>query len=281
MVTLLQQKKKIAFLGPPTTYSYKAARYIFEDRVIYIPQGSFDSVISAIVDGSVDMGIIPFFNPYEEHIRECQEQLFAADLIATDITKINIDLHLASNRLKMDEVKKIRSKDHVFKQCDIWVKKNMPGIAEELSNSTAKAAEEIKTIPNSGVICSLEAIAKNGLDQLASNIQNPKNFTLFFIIEKKDAIKEWGDFSCFCFKLDDKSEEEHILDVLSKHRFKNSNKWDFPHTTEKHLLFFLEFFGSYRDLNVISFEAEIKKNFPDCKLIGTFNKSITKVLEGI
>ncbi|MFA5156838.1 MAG: prephenate dehydratase domain-containing protein [Candidatus Omnitrophota bacterium] len=279
-----QQKEKIVFLGPEETYSHKAAKSLFGDKVIYNPVASFDSVINAVIEKKADKGVIPFFNPYEEHIRECQDKLFKTELIATGVTKIDIDLTLATNRLKLDEIKKVYSNSHVFKQCDIWLRKNLPGVITELVTSTAKAAEEVKIIPGSAAICSLESAMKNELDTIAERIQNPKNFTLFFVIERSDSIaqrKEWGYYSFLCFKLNSSKEKMNILDILDAHHLRSSQKWDFPHPSDDYLLFFLEFFGSWLDLNVVAFIADCKKYFKDFRLIGTFDHSITKVLETI
>lgn len=281
MVEAIDTKFKIAFLGPEGSFSHKAAREIFSDNVDYELQEDLDSVIKAVKDGKVDKGIIPFFNPYEEHIRECQESLFEADLIATNVAKIDINLNLASNRLGLTDIQYVYSKDHVFKQCDVWLRKNLPDVIKELAPSTSKAAEDIKSIPGAAAICSLEAIAKYELSIVTENIQNPKNFTLFFVIEKKEAISQWGNYSFFCFKLRGPDEKMHILNILEIHHLRSSQKWDFPHLTEKHYLFFLEFFGCYRDLNTVAFEADCKKYFQDFKLIGSFDSSITKLLAKI
>lgn len=282
MSIITQQKQKLAFLGSEGTYSHKAAKDNFGDSVIYIAKDEFNLIIEAIVKDEVDMGIIPFFNPYEEHIRECQEMLFETDLIATRVIKFDVDLHLASNRLKLDEIKIVYSKDHVFKQCDLWLKENLSSVVMELSSSTVRAAEEIKNIPGAAVICSLEAAARNDLDVLAKNIENVRNFTLFFVIQKIKSLEEnWRDYSLFCFRLQKPEEGTKILDILQKHNLRCSQKWNCPHTSGEYLLFFLECFGRYRDLDVVTFETECKKYFASFKLIGSFGQSITKFLAKI
>jgi len=273
---IIQEKTKVAYLGPGETFSHQVVDEIFGDSAIYLPQDDFPSVVKLICEGKADKGVIPFFNPYEEHIRECQEELFKTDLVATNVHKIDIDLYLASNRIRLDEVKSVRSNEHVYKQCDVWLKRYLPEINFNGKGSTAGAAEDIKKTPYAAAICSFKAALENDLDILAKSIQNTKNFTLFFVIQKASSIKEWEDYSFFCFKIKDSKEEKMILDILQGHRLRSSQKWDFPHPTEKYTLFFLEFFGSYLDANVVSFVAEVKKYFKDSKLVGSFKDSITK-----
>ncbi len=280
MPSIIQDKQKIAFLGPEDTYSHKAAKSIFGDNAIYLPKENFDPVIEAVLKDEADMAVIPFFNPYEEHIRECQEKLFETDLIATHVSKINIDLHLASNRLKLNEIKKVYSRDHVFKQCESWLSKNLSGIIREATNSTAAAAEGIKIIPGAAAICSLEACAKNDLDILVKNIENIRNFTLFFVIQKKNSLaNNWRDYSLFCFRLDQPTEEAEILDILRDHHLICTQKWTCPHTSGGYLLFFLECSGRYHDLDVVAFETACTGR--DFKLIGSLETSITKLLAQI
>ena len=281
MIRKIQQKKKLSFLGPQNTYSHKAAKARFGDSVIYDCQPNFDVVIDAVAKGRSDMAIIPFFNPYEEHIRECQEKLFTTDLIVTDVIKLRVELQLASNRLKLQEIKTVLSNEHVYKQCDIWLQKNLVEAVKESVNSTADAAGKIKEVSSAAAICSMEAAQMLGLDIIAQDIQNPKNFTLFFVMRRKEDIEEWGDYSLFCFKLNDRKEKMDILAILQNHHLRSSQKWDFPHIEDNHMLFFLEFFGSYRDLNVLAFESECTKHFTGFKFIGSFEETMTKLLEKI
>lgn len=281
MITKIKEISKLVFLGPNNSYSHKAASSLFGENINYELVDDFDSIIASIIEDRAEKGIIPFFNPYEEHIRECQEKLFETNLIATAATKVDVELNLASNRLDLAQIQRVRSNRHVFKQCDIWLQKNLPEVIREISSSTSRAAEEVKILPGTAAICSLEAAAKNALKVVAEGIQNPKNFTLFFLIQKRDSVKEWGEYSFFCFKLNNPSEKMYILDILQRHHLRSSQKWDFPHLTEKHSLFFLEFFGSYRDLNSVAFEAECSKYFQEFKLLGSFDQSITKLLEKI
>jgi len=280
---MIEQEWKLAYLGPEHTFSHKAAKKCLKSShsIRYVPEEDFDSIVEAVINDKADSAIIPFFNPYEEHIRECQEKLFSNDLIAVNVQKLDVEHYLVSCTGKLSDVKAVYSNRHVFSQCDIWLQKNLPDIEKIETKSTSIATKIIKGRTDAAAICSYEAAVVSTLNIFEQSINNLDNFTLFFEIQKARTIKQWKEYSFFCFKLKDVKEKMKILDILTKRRLESSQKWDFPHRTEKHMLFFLEFFGRYKDLNAVAFEAEIKKYHPDCKLIGSFDKSITKYLEEI
>ncbi|MCK4794326.1 MAG: hypothetical protein KAV87_61935 [Desulfobacteraceae bacterium] len=272
---------KVGFLGPVYTFSHKAAMEVFgigKGNVDYIPYEKFDLLLTAVKIDEINKGIIPFFNFYKEHIRECQEMLYDSDLIATNVVKIEINLCLASNAAKIEDIKRVYSIEHVFKQCDIWVLKNLPNIKRIKTDSTAKAAGSVQRKLETAAICSFEAAGPNGLKVLAREIQNPKNFTLFFVVQPRESVKKWGKYSSFCFKLTDRAQKMHILDMLERHNLESTQQWDFSHPENGHILCFIEFFSRYTDLNVIGFESECRKHYPACKLVGSMDASIANIV---
>lgn len=277
--SLKKKKRELAYLGPNCSFSHIAARNNFGNSVVYKPVKSFDLVIEAAKSGAI--GELPFFNPFEHHIRECQEKLFNADLLAIDTYKQRIDLHLASKASDLKRVKKIISNSHVFKQCAAWLKKNLLRVSRECVGSTAEAAKVAQRDVTVAAICSEPALKKYRLRCLADNIHDSGNFTLFFIVQKREFVEKWGTYSFFCFKLKSGEEKDNILDMLKDFNLTSTQQWTCLSPDGDHFLFFLEVQGRYLDLDVVAFETEFKKHDPEAKLIGSFNRSITKVLATI
>ncbi len=203
------KKKRLGYLGPIYSFSYEAAWKHYGRKVIMIPMKNFNEIVDSVESGAIDLGIIPFWNPYEEHIRESQEKIFNSGVIATAIIKEKIDLCLCcSQSIPLSEIRSLISNEHVFKQCDKWLAENMARAKIRYTLSTAKAAKEIKKKKYVAAICSKKVIKKNGLFCLAKKIENEGNTTLFFVIEKDDKSKLTGKYCLVAINLYENSQKK-------------------------------------------------------------------------
>ena len=270
---------RVGYLGPAFSYSHQIARKTFsKTKLNLISEPNINQLIKDVARGKLEKGVIPFWNSYDSSLRNSQEQIWKEPVIATKIVVLRIKLCLMSNASSCSSIKRIYSNRHVFSQCSRWLEENLPKAEKRSSVSTSKAAKIVKKQKYGAALGAEEAGKRMGLNILAKNIQNPKDVTLFFIIEKEgtDKNKINGIFSLFGIKLKREADRK-VIDTIIQEQKKVIQRWTFPLEIGKGFLFFFEIEGHKYDLDVLPFFNKIRMKLPSVKLIGSYDKSITDI----
>ena len=267
----------IAYLGPEFSFSHQATKLIKSNSNI-IALNTVSEVVDRVANAKNDLGVIPFWNPYQAHIRESQKKLLKSHVIINKVIRVNPKMCLGiKNKNDLNNLKYIYSNKHVFKQCSVYLKKHYPNIGFKEVNSTSKSVEVVKNKRYAAAIASIDAIVSNGLICIEKNIQNKGNYTLFAVIEKNgDTLKnKKGNYTLFLIKLNDMDDKSKITNIFQDHSLDSSLKWIFPLKDKSGQLWeFLEIYGSPYDLDVSAFKNELNQNFKGVKIIGCYNESI-------
>ena len=273
---VMSVSKKLAYLGPEGSFSHEAASKYHKNGTL-VPVETVEKVIDLVVANKAGMGIVPFWNPYELHLRGYQEKLVDSDIIITSHVRLDIGLHLMTKEeIPLNKVRAIFSNVHVFNECSMFFEKNLGDVRRKLTCSTSKAAQEASKRKFSSAICSTLAGKKNRLKIIKQDIQNPDNYTLFFIIEKngKKIEKICAGISLFAVKLKNEQEKKSLSEAFKTHCLNGLQKWNFPLKREDYHLKFFEIEGRPIDLDLISFYRDLRLKFPEVKLIGNYSESI-------
>lgn len=121
----LEKGLRIAFLGPPGTFSHLAARSKFGDQVTYRPARDVDEIFEAVAREQADHGVVPCENtlgsgislPVELFLRS--EVKICAELYQTT----HLDLLTA---VELEEIATIYSHPHAFRLCARWLRTHFP-----------------------------------------------------------------------------------------------------------------------------------------------------------
>lgn len=167
------------------TYAHKAGlkKYTLDYLV------TAENVLSALEEGSIDLGIFPIENSNGGVVLEA---IHAMAKHRFHIKKIfEIDVHhclLVKKGVTADKVKTITSHDQAIKQCRMYLKRRWPKVKIKEYEDTAKAAEDLANgeLPiSTAVIAARAAAAVYKLDVLEESIQDLKfNYTSFIVASK-------------------------------------------------------------------------------------------------
>jgi prephenate dehydratase len=286
-------REKIAYLGPKHSFSYEVAEIYFKRRDVALhPKKSIKDVIDAVSNKSATVGVAPFWNPYETHIRDTQKLLIknTTPLIVTGHLRHDIHLCLmAKKSVKFSDIRYIYSNKHVFHQCDRYLNGHLKHVKYRLAESTSEAAKIIKDKKNSAAIGPFNAAIYNNLKILKRNIENPDNFTLFFIIEGCDNIdnailKLTGQYVLLGLKLPSIDKMKAVTELHKKHLLDNPQKWGWQRKSGRtsDIVAFMEIEGRPIDLNFQNFFRDLKhvSKIP-AKCIGFYPETINKNFDSI
>jgi prephenate dehydratase len=174
---------KLGVLGPEGTYSEKAARrYAPTAQLAYFPD--FEEVLLAVVDGSVDAGVVPLENSLEGAVG------LTMDLLIRMPVKIMAEVNDPIKHCLLGkgngEIKVILSHPQALAQCRRYIREHYPRAEVRSMGSTAHAAKLAQEFSDMAAIAGAGVAEKYGLKVLAREIQDGlDNVTRFVVVGKE------------------------------------------------------------------------------------------------
>lgn len=188
----LEKPLKVAYMGPPSTFSHQAARSRFGGSVDYLSCEAISDVFDAVEKQMADYGVVPVENSTEGAVTHTLDRLTETSL------KITAELYVAiSNcllaRIPRERIERLYSHPQVFGQCRQWVKREMSGVELIPVASTAKAAELASRESNAGALAGRLAAEIYGLTVLEPDVQDLSGNTTRFLVIGNDVNKPSGN----------------------------------------------------------------------------------------
>jgi len=188
----MEKNLKVAYMGPPSTFSHQAARNRFGASVEYLSCETISDVFDAVEKQVADYGVVPVENSTEGAVT------FTLDRLAETTVKICSEQYLPiSNcllaKVPRRQIKKLYSHPQVLGQCRQWLQREMPGVGVIPVASTARAAELAAKDADAGALASQLAAEIYGLSVLEYDIQDLVGNTTRFVVIGHDRNKPSGD----------------------------------------------------------------------------------------
>jgi chorismate mutase/prephenate dehydratase len=180
----LELPERIAYLGPEGSFTHQAAESRFGAMSDYLSLGSIEAVFKTLEASRAKFGVVPIENSRDGVVGE------TLDLLGKSSVKIVAELYMpihmafATKSEKIQDIKRIYSKDKGFGQCrDFLAEHGLNNIEHIPVESTAKAAILASKDPETAAICSHIAAKLYGVPTLFENIEDTQNnATRFFIL---------------------------------------------------------------------------------------------------
>ncbi|MFA5689434.1 MAG: prephenate dehydratase [Kiritimatiellales bacterium] len=198
----LESNLKIAYLGPPATFTHQAAHLKFGASVGYHPAATIADVFAAVENGAADYGVVPIENSIEGAVTHTFDQFTGTNLKICAEIYLPVSLALLASVPK-EKISRVCSKQEALGQCRRWLAENLSGIEYEAVNSTAFAAG-IAAKSDAAAIASPLAAELYGLSVIAEHIQDASgNTTRFLVIGHNAADPTGSDKTSIYFGLKD------------------------------------------------------------------------------
>ena len=188
----LEKNLKVAYMGPPSTFSHQAARSRFGGSVDYLSCETISDVFDAVEREMADYGVVPVENSTEGAVTYTLDRLTETNL------KICSELYLPISNCLLalcprDRIEHLYSHPQVLGQCRQWLQREMSGVEVIPVASTARAAELASKEKNAGALASNLAAEIYGLNVLESDVQDISGNTTRFLVVGHDQNKPSGD----------------------------------------------------------------------------------------
>ncbi len=276
-------KKKIAYLGPPGTFTEEALDKFIKDlsQVRKISFPTVADVIRSVDRGEADEGLVPMENSIEGSVNITQDILTfesEAKIIGEVIIPVKHSL-IGKRKIKLDNIKKVISHPHATAQCRKYLSTNLKGAEVIAANSTAEAVKILKKENDDIAAIGTKTAAKiYDLEIIENDIEDNKdNKTRFVFIGNSIQPKTGNDkTSIVCFLKEDRPGS--LYNILKEFACRNINLTRLESRPAKKDLgdyvFMIDLDGHLHDENIFEAIEVLRKGVYLVKILGSYPKWI-------
>ena len=181
--TSLEQPRKVAFLGPPGTFTHLAVEREFGSKVRVIPCGTMAGVFHAVEQGRAEAGVVPVESATEGVVDSTLDNFLDSSLqiVAEIALPVSIAL-LAYPGLDLAGVARVYAHPKTLARCRRWLDEQLASVVVVEVPSSAEAARMTMEDPQGASVASETAVRIFGLDVLAREIQDPDCYPIRFLV---------------------------------------------------------------------------------------------------
>ncbi len=272
----LEKPLKITYLGPPFTFTHRAALKKFGSSVEYVACNSITDIFVEVERDRADYGVVPIENSIEGAVNHTLDMLVDSPLKVCSEVYLGISHNLLSKETNLKKIKRIYSIPQVFGQCRLWLESNMPQAELKEVSSTARGAEIASKENGAAAIGSIMAAREYGLKVLAKSIEDiSHNTTRFLVVGRTMPKVTKGDKTSLMISVKDKIGALHDMLTPFKKNGINLTKIESRPSKKRpwEYYFFVDLEGHYEDPKVKKALRDLKKECAYVKILGSYPKA--------
>ncbi len=273
----LEQRLRIAFLGPEGTYSHLAARRHFGETAELVPTATIGDVFAAVERGHSELGVVPVENTTEGVVTQTLDAFIGCEVTICGEVLQRISHHLLSRSGRREDVKRVASIGQVLAQCRIWLERNMPGVERVETGSSAAAARLASEDAGVAAIGSALAATVYGLDAIEAGIEDRSdNSTRFLLLSRVAPARSGRDLTSVVFTVSKAQSGalHRLLDPFAQCGVNLTSIQSRPMPGKPfEYLFFLDMEGHRDDASVARALAEAAATAYSHRILGSFPRA--------
>jgi chorismate mutase/prephenate dehydratase len=196
----LEERVRVAFLGPDGTFSHQAASRQFGAQVDFVPVTNMRDVFTLTERGDTHFGVVPVENTIEGPITVTFDALVETEVTICSEIKLEISEHLMSRTGRLEDIQKVASHPQPLAQCRHWLETHLHGIETIETTSTAAAAQLAHADEKVASIGSAVTAEVYDLMTIASSIEDQRgNTTRFLVIGREIPAPSGQDLTSAVF----------------------------------------------------------------------------------
>jgi chorismate mutase/prephenate dehydratase len=196
----LEERVRVAFLGPDGTFSHQAASRQFGAQVDFVPVTTLRDVFTLTERGDTQFGVVPVENTIEGPITVTFDALVETNVTICSEIKLEISQHLMSRTGQIEDIQRVASHPQPLAQCRGWLEANLHGIETVETTSTAAAAQLAHADEKVASIGSEVTAEVYDLVPIASGIEDHRgNTTRFLVIGRETPAPSGQDLTSAIF----------------------------------------------------------------------------------
>ncbi len=272
----LELPERIAFLGPEGSFTHQAAESRFGGMSDYLSLGSIQSVFKTLEAKRAKFGVVPIENSRDGIVGETLDLLSKSPVKIVAELYMPIHMSFATKARKLEDIKKIYSKDKGFGQCREFLSEHgFLNIEQVPVESTAKAAILAAEDPHAAAICSHIAAKLYSIPTMFDNIEDEHDSATRFLIlsDFKNGVSN-DDKTSILVKLHDATKAGSLVHFLQDFYDEDINLSKIESRPSKDeagfgYWFYIDFYGHIDDAKV---QKVLSKHEGEVTWLGSYTK---------
>jgi chorismate mutase/prephenate dehydratase len=270
----LEQRLRVAYLGPEGTFSEMAMVKHFGAAVDGAPCASIDEVFRAVESASAHSAVVPIENSTEGAIGRTMDLLVSTPLTICGEVVLRVRQNLmARNQAATGSFARVYSHPQSLGQCAGWLLEHMPKAERVPVASNADAALRVVDEPTACAIGPELAAKRYGLKVLAAGIEDDsRNMTRFLVLGQQQTGSTGSDRTSMVMSAP--NQPGAVLELISpfarnsvsmsriESRPARTGQWEY--------LFFIDIEGHQDDEPVKKSLDEVRTKAPFLKIFGSY-----------
>lgn len=269
----LEQKLRVAFLGPTGSFSEQAALAHFGHFVEPVPSQSFDEVFRLVEVGEADVGMVPVENSTEGAVNRTLDLLLNTSLKVLGEHSLAIHHNLLTQSGSMEQVQRIMAHPQALAQCHNWLATHYPQIQQDAASSNAEAARIASQDASVAAIAGKKAAESWGLQVAHAGIQDDaQNRTRFLAVGNIESLPSGNDKTSLIVAVPNRAGAVHeMLAPFAQHQVSMTRLESRPaRTGQWEYYFYMDLLGHQDEPAVQSALQALKQQVAFCKILGSY-----------
>jgi len=273
----LEEPLRVAYLGPPGTFSEMAVAKQFGGAVDAVALDSIDEAFRAVETHASGFAVVPVENSSEGAVGITLDLLLTTPLRICAEVVLRVHQNLLAGQPTLDGLTRVYSHAQSLAQCREWLARHLPHAERVPLVSNAEAARRAASEPGTGAIGPALAAERCGLHVVAPNIEDdPKNTTRFLVLGNLDPSPSGRDRTSLVMSVPNRPGALHaLLSPLASHGVSMSRIESRPSRQALwEYMFYVDIEGHQRDAKVASALAELRAMAPFLKVLGSYPSAV-------
>ncbi|MFO1364601.1 MAG: prephenate dehydratase [Burkholderiales bacterium] len=273
----LEQRLRIAYLGPAGTFSEMAVAKHFGHAVDGTPLASIDEVFRAAETGAAQFALVPVENSTEGAVGRTLDLLLQTPLAICAEVVLRVHQNLMGKGDAAAGLRRVYSHAQSLAQCHQWLAAHLPHTERVQVASNAEAARLAALEPDAGAVGPAIAAQRYGLRLLAENIEDaPDNLTRFLVLGNLRTAPTGRDLTSLVMSAPNRPGAVHALIApFAQHGVSMSRIESRPARLGRwEYMFYIDVEGHQRDRKLADALAALKDLAPFLKVLGSYPAAV-------
>jgi chorismate mutase/prephenate dehydratase len=273
----LEERLKVAYLGPAGTFSEMAVAKQFGGTVEALAHDSIDEIFRSVETGNAGFAVVPVENSTEGAIGRTLDLLLATPLRICAEVVLRVQQNAMRATPGLGGVERVYSHAQSLGQCRGWIARNLPHAECVPLVSNAEAARLVVGEPSACAIGPAIAAERYGLQIVARNIEDdPKNMTRFLVLGTLEPGPSGRDRTSLVMTVPNRPGALHaLLTPIAKHGLSMTRIESRPSRQAAwEYMFYVDLEGHAEDAKVAPAMAELRALAPFLKILGAYPSAV-------